>query len=115
MENESCNKLKGKSMEFDLSKNDYDWFKFDAPIRKGFDQFCKRWWGKEDIKKELDDGKEYGLMINDDDLEHMFEYLLAKDGPSFMDVEKEEMEGMKSMMIGTPSERAENLDKEFDD
>ncbi|GJS20455.1 hypothetical protein Tco_0449087 [Tanacetum coccineum] len=99
---------------------------------------------KEDIKKELDDGKwstyvpndewkhlelekmppnnasyecieEYRLMINDDDLEHMFEYLLAKDGPSFMDVEKEEMEGMKSMMIGTPSERAENLDKEFDD
>ncbi|GJY28170.1 hypothetical protein Tco_0403937 [Tanacetum coccineum] len=58
---------------------------------------------------------EYGLMINDDDLEHMFDYLLAKDGPSFMEVEKEEMEGMKCMMIGTPSERAENLDKKFDD
>ncbi|GKB96901.1 hypothetical protein Tco_0983038 [Tanacetum coccineum] len=100
--------------------------------------------GNEDIKEELDDGKwstyvpndewkrlelekmppsnasyecigEYGLMINDDDLEHMFDYLLAKDGSSFMDVEKEEMERMKSMMIGTPSERAENLDKKFDD
>ncbi|GJW09034.1 hypothetical protein Tco_1571457 [Tanacetum coccineum] len=58
---------------------------------------------------------EYGLMINNDDLEHMFDYFLAKDGPSFMDVEKEEMEGMKSIMIGTPSERAKNLDKEFDD
>nr|GEV25129.1 retrotransposon protein, putative, Ty1-copia subclass [Tanacetum cinerariifolium] len=59
--------------------------------------------------------REYGLMINDDDLKHMFKYLLAKDGPSFMDVEKEEIEGMKSMMIGTPSERAKNLDNEFDD
>ncbi|GJX43692.1 hypothetical protein Tco_0260368 [Tanacetum coccineum] len=59
--------------------------------------------------------EEYGLMINDDDLEYMFDYLLAKDGPSFMDVEKEEMEGIKSMMIGTPSDRAENFDKEFND
>ncbi|GJW41627.1 hypothetical protein Tco_0067472 [Tanacetum coccineum] len=144
MENESCNKLKGKYTEFELSKNDYDWFKFDAPIGKGLDQLCKRWRGKEDIKEDLDDGKwstyvpndewkrlelkkmppsnasyecigEYGLMINDDDLEYMFDYLLAKDDPSFMDVDKEEMEGMKSMMIGTPSERAENLDREFDD
>nr|GEZ94644.1 hypothetical protein [Tanacetum cinerariifolium] len=57
MENESCNKLKRKSMEFDLSKNDYGWFKFDAPIGKGFAQFCIRWCGKEDIKEELDDGK----------------------------------------------------------
>ncbi|GJV75044.1 hypothetical protein Tco_1506628 [Tanacetum coccineum] len=57
---------------------------------------------------------EYGLIINDDDLEYMFDNLLAKDSPSFMDVEKEEMEGMKSMMIGTPSKRVKNLDKEFD-
>ncbi|GJW15153.1 hypothetical protein Tco_0019286 [Tanacetum coccineum] len=41
---------------------------------------------------------EYGLMINDDDLEHMFDYLLAKDVTSFMEVEKEEMKGKKSMM-----------------
>ncbi|GJS20459.1 retrovirus-related pol polyprotein from transposon TNT 1-94 [Tanacetum coccineum] len=108
MENESCNKLTGKSMEFDLSNHDYDWFKFDAPIGKGFDQFCKRWWGNEDIKEELDDGS--GVLSG-----HLFDYLLAKDGSSFMDVEKEEMERMKSMMIGTPSERAENLDKKFDD
>nr|GEZ08861.1 hypothetical protein [Tanacetum cinerariifolium] len=93
MENESCNMLKGKSMEFELSKNDYDWFELDAPIGKGFVLFCKRWLEKEDIKEELDYGKEYGLMINDDELEHMFDYLLAKAGPSFMDVEKEEMEG----------------------
>ncbi|GJW78412.1 hypothetical protein Tco_0140094 [Tanacetum coccineum] len=144
VKNKSCNKLKGKSMEFDLSKNDYDWFKFDALIGKGFNQFYKRWSGKEDIKEELDDGKwstyvpndewnhlelekmppsnasyecirEYGLMINDDDLEYMFDYLLAKDIPSFMDVEKKEMEGMKSMMIVVPSDRVKNLDKEFDD
>ncbi|GJU07320.1 hypothetical protein Tco_1123750 [Tanacetum coccineum] len=116
MENESSNKLKGKSMKFDLSKNDYDWFKFDAPIGKGFDQFCK----DELEKMPPSDASyecigEYRLMINDDDLEHMFDYLLAKDGLSFMEVEKEEMEGKKSKMIGTPNERAENLDKEFDD
>ncbi|GJW08429.1 hypothetical protein Tco_1570852 [Tanacetum coccineum] len=144
MKNESCNKLKRKSMEFDLSKNGYDWFKFDAPIGKGLDQFCKRWLGKEDIKEELDDGKwstyvpseewkrlelemilpsnasyecigEYGLMINDEDLEYMFDYLLATDGPSFMEVEMEEMEGMKYKMAGTPCDRAKKPDKEFDD
>ncbi|GKD52112.1 hypothetical protein Tco_1281088, partial [Tanacetum coccineum] len=81
IENESCNNLKGKSMEYDLSKDDYDWFKFDAHIRKGSDQFCKIWWGKKDMTKELDDGKWR----------------------------------IKSMMIGTPSDREENLDKEFDD
>ncbi|GJU40248.1 hypothetical protein Tco_1193205 [Tanacetum coccineum] len=144
MENESLNMLKGKSMKFDLSKNDYYWFKFDAPLGKEFDQFCKRWLGKEDIKEELDDGKwstyvpneewkrlelekmlpsnasyecigEYGLMINDDDLEHMFVYLLTKDVPSFMEVEKDDVEGKKSKMIGTPCERAKDLYKEFDD
>nr|GEW00989.1 hypothetical protein [Tanacetum cinerariifolium] len=58
---------------------------------------------------------EYGLMINDDDLEHMFDYLLAKDGPSFMDVENEEIEGMKPMIIGKPTKRAKNLDRKSDD
>ncbi|GKB83036.1 hypothetical protein Tco_0949931 [Tanacetum coccineum] len=58
---------------------------------------------------------EYRLMINDEDLEYMFDYLLAKDGPSFMEVEKEEMKGMKYKMAGTPCDRAEKPDKEFDD
>ncbi|GJV72178.1 hypothetical protein Tco_1492173 [Tanacetum coccineum] len=105
MENESCNKLKRKCLKFDLSKNDYD-----------YDE-----WKRLELKKmpprnaSYECIEEYRLMINNDDLEHMFDYLLAKDGMSFMDVKKERMEGMKSIMIGTPSERAENLDKEFDD
>ncbi|GJX34642.1 hypothetical protein Tco_0246199 [Tanacetum coccineum] len=109
MENESCNKLNGKSMEFDLSKNDYD-----CTYVPNEEWECLELKKMPSSDASYDVG-EYGLMINDDDLEHMFDYLLAKDGPSFMDVEKEAIEGKKSMMTGTPSERAENLDKEFDD
>ncbi|GKA34167.1 hypothetical protein Tco_0720596 [Tanacetum coccineum] len=57
----------------------------------------------------------YELMIDENNLEHMFDYLINKEDTPFMKDGKEGGEEKKFDMIGTPSERTEKLDNEFDD
>ena len=54
-------------------------------------------------------------MINDNDLEYMFDCLLDKEDTPFMKDGHDGSKVKKFEIIGTPSERAEKLDKEFDD
>nr|GEU51341.1 hypothetical protein [Tanacetum cinerariifolium] len=56
---------------------------------------------------------EYGLVINGNDLEHMCNYLLAKDALSFMNDMDERFDKKKLSLIGTPSDRIASLNKEF--
>ncbi|GKD64315.1 hypothetical protein Tco_1306423, partial [Tanacetum coccineum] len=142
--NVTSNEFERKSRKFDSFKNDLDWFKYDTPIKKGFDEFCKCWWGKEGIKEELSDGgwsncvpndewkhlevmkndpnqasreciREYGVMINDNDFKYMCDYLLSKDKSSFMNDIAERIEEKRYKLVGTPSERIASLNLEFDD
>ncbi|GJT34807.1 hypothetical protein Tco_0925226 [Tanacetum coccineum] len=73
------------------------------------------------IEQEINDPKqgsqesigEYGLVINNDDLEHMCNYFLAKDAPSFINDMDERFDEKKLSLIGTPSDMIASLDKEF--
>nr|GEX48057.1 hypothetical protein [Tanacetum cinerariifolium] len=59
--------------------------------------------------------KEYGLMINNDDFEHMCDYLLAKNAYSFIN-DMDEISGEnRYKLIGAQSEIISSLDLEFDD
>ncbi|GKC15312.1 hypothetical protein Tco_1012094 [Tanacetum coccineum] len=42
----------GKSRELKHWDKDFKWFNGDTPIRKEFDEFCERWWGKNGKNKE---------------------------------------------------------------
>ncbi|GJX22398.1 hypothetical protein Tco_0226843 [Tanacetum coccineum] len=42
----------GKSEELEHWDKDFKWFNGDTPIRKEFDEFCERWWGKNGKNKE---------------------------------------------------------------
>ncbi|GJT09940.1 hypothetical protein Tco_0856982 [Tanacetum coccineum] len=42
----------GKSRELEHWDKDFEWFNGDTPIRKEFDEFCERWWGKNGKNKE---------------------------------------------------------------
>ncbi|GJX01236.1 hypothetical protein Tco_0185149 [Tanacetum coccineum] len=66
MEKVTSNEFKRKSGKFDLFMNDLDWFKYDTPIEKGFDEFCRRWWVKEGTKDELSDGSWSNYVTNDE-------------------------------------------------
>nr|GFC00118.1 hypothetical protein [Tanacetum cinerariifolium] len=49
MKKATCNTNMEKNMEFDSFKNDFEWFKHHTPLVDGFDEFYKRWWGKENL------------------------------------------------------------------
>ncbi|GJS22735.1 hypothetical protein Tco_0451367 [Tanacetum coccineum] len=141
MEKVTSNEHEGKSKTF---KNDFDWFNCDTPLKKGFDEFCKCWWGKEGMKDKLSDGSwsnyvpndewkllefernspirakqdcigEYGLSIDDNDFKYMCDYLLSNDGPSFMKDTDERIEEKRCKLVRTPWERSANLEHEFDE
>ncbi|GJR77483.1 hypothetical protein Tco_0089848 [Tanacetum coccineum] len=126
----TSNKHEGKSETY---KHDFDWFNYDIPLKKEFDEFCKRWWGKEGMKDGLSDGSgrnyvpndkwkhlefernnpirakqdfigEYGLSIGDNDFEYMCDYLLSKDGPFNVTNDEGKLEVMKYKLIGRPFE-----------
>ncbi|GJY04316.1 hypothetical protein Tco_0370256 [Tanacetum coccineum] len=46
------NQRPGKSRELEHWDKDFKWFNGDTPIRKEFDEFCERWWGKNGKNKE---------------------------------------------------------------
>ncbi|GJS73944.1 retrotransposon protein, putative, ty1-copia subclass [Tanacetum coccineum] len=52
MEKATCNTNKKNNIESDSFKNDFEWFKHDTPLIDGFDEFCKRWWGKENPQND---------------------------------------------------------------
>ena len=125
-------------------KMDFDWFDSNGEIGKEFDKFCKQWWGEKGKDKEPKEEDwisyspheewkrlqlekenpykgendcigEYELMIDENDLGYMFDCVLDKDEKHFMESGYDGSDAKKFEMVETPSERAEKLDKEFDD
>nr|GEW09392.1 UBN2 domain-containing protein [Tanacetum cinerariifolium] len=132
MEKVTDDKYKGKLKTLDLSKNEFNWFKCDTPLEKGFDEFYRCWWMKRE-KEDLSDGGrinyvpndewkrleleknnlnqanqecigEYGPMIDDNDFEYMCDYLLSKDAPFTMNNEEGRLEEKRYKLLRTPNE-----------
>ncbi|GJY79861.1 hypothetical protein Tco_0485662 [Tanacetum coccineum] len=141
MEKVTSNKHDGRSKTI---INDFDWFNCDTPLEKGFDKFFQRWWGKEGMKDQLSDGgwsnyvpndewkllelyrnnliqadhdciKDYGLVIDDNDFDYMWDYLLSKDAPLFMNNIYHRLEEKKCKLVGTPREKIAKMEQEFGD
>ncbi|GKA60468.1 hypothetical protein Tco_0759875 [Tanacetum coccineum] len=119
-------------------------FSHDTPIRKEFDEFCERWWGKNGKNKEPKEENwssyspheewkrmqlekespnqrakdcigEYEMTINKKDLEYMTDYLFSKYGPSFMHDVNQDFEKDTNKLIESPTKVTAKLEKEFDE
>nr|GEY09495.1 hypothetical protein [Tanacetum cinerariifolium] len=56
----------------------------------------------------------HGLMIDDDDIEYVCDYLLSKDAPFTMDNKEGIFEENRFKLLGTPCEQNASIEHEFD-
>ncbi|GKE50313.1 hypothetical protein Tco_1481571, partial [Tanacetum coccineum] len=79
----------------------------------------EEWKGMELEKNNANHGiqdciEEYEMIINDKDLDYMTKYLFSEHGPAFMKDSDDDLEKEGSKFIGSPSERIEELEQEFE-
>nr|GEZ40201.1 hypothetical protein [Tanacetum cinerariifolium] len=104
----------GKNKESEDCKEDFGWFNCDTPIGKSLMNFRMEL-EKDNANQGIQDYiGEYGVMIDDKDLEYMTDYLFSDNGPYFMNDLDEDLEKEGGKLIGTPSERIAKPNQEFD-
>nr|GEW36760.1 protein kinase-like domain, phloem protein 2-like protein [Tanacetum cinerariifolium] len=105
----------GKNKESKDWKEDFGWFNCDTPIGKSLMNFSMEL-EKDNANQGIQDYiGEYGVMIDDKDLEYMTDYLFSDNGPSFMNDLDEDLEKEGGKLIGTPSERISKPNQELDE
>nr|GEX04942.1 hypothetical protein [Tanacetum cinerariifolium] len=88
---------------------------FDFQLNKGIDDAKERSNNENPIKSNQGCIGEYGLMINDDDVDWMFDHFLCEVEPLTMNnIMDERIEEKRLKLIGTPQEQVASIEREFD-